>query len=434
MAFECLAGSPVFPRTSNASVLFAHANDPPPRISARRPELDRALDDVFEQALAKDPAERPETAGEIVDALRRGLERTGSIELPPPPPTGAAALGRDDEGTDAIVPSTPPAVPSRARGGRRTVVVAALAALGGAAVVAAAWLAFGGDDPAPTAGVAKDRPGLQYVGSSLDGPPGRPLDCRGRPPGPASPGCTVVQSALPGGTVVVPRNGVIRDWQVRGARGEMTLVVTRPREGGSFQVATSDTETVGSADVQSFDADVDVERGDLVGVHLTQGSGVGIRDGADGATTERWIPPLTGLNRKPDRRAGTGFDHEVLLRVGVLPGGAHRKPHQVAGRDAAALPAGKVLRRRSLRLEGKRIDFAVVQVGDQFAVDQFADGRRASRMDVAGMRPGAQVTVFVAALWSPQLAGLDLSYVNQGSAQVVQRSYAFDQSGFQLIR
>lgn len=36
MAFECLTGSVVFPRTSDASVLFAHASDPPPRISARR--------------------------------------------------------------------------------------------------------------------------------------------------------------------------------------------------------------------------------------------------------------------------------------------------------------------------------------------------------------------------------------------------------------
>jgi hypothetical protein len=50
------------------------------------------------------------------------------------------------------------------------------------------------------------------------------------------------------------------------------------------------------------------------------------------------------------------------------------------------------------------------------------------------MRPGVQVTGLVAGLWSPQQAGLDLSYVNEGSARVVQRSYAFDQTGFQLIR
>ena len=94
MAFECLTGTVVFPRSSNASVLFAHANDPAPRIGARRPELGDALDSLFDGALAKDPAERPATARELIQGIRRELERSGSVDLPAPSLVGAAALGQ----------------------------------------------------------------------------------------------------------------------------------------------------------------------------------------------------------------------------------------------------------------------------------------------------------------------------------------------------
>ncbi|HST42861.1 MAG TPA: serine/threonine-protein kinase, partial [Conexibacter sp.] len=92
MAFECLTGSVVFPRTSEAGVLFAQAHDPPPRIGARRPELGDGLDELFEHALSKQPSERPASARGLVAALRRALERSGTIELPAPSPIGAAAL------------------------------------------------------------------------------------------------------------------------------------------------------------------------------------------------------------------------------------------------------------------------------------------------------------------------------------------------------
>jgi serine/threonine-protein kinase len=430
MAFECLTGSVVFPRSSGASVLFAHANDPPPRIGARRPELGDALDDLFERALSKDPSERPATARELVEDIRRELERGGAIELPPPPPTGVGALERDAALTDSVALPIRAAAPSRI--GRRRAV--ALAAVGGAGVVAAAWLAFGGDDRKPVRAVSLDRPGLQYVGASLGGAPARPLDCRGRPPAASSPSCTIVQSALPGATVVVPKNGVIRHWEVRAARGELTLIVTRPREDGAFQVTTSSTELAGSADVQGFDTDIDVERGDRVGLRISPGAAVGVRAGVAGATTERWLPPLTGLGRPADRGAGTGFDRELLLRVGFLPGGHRRSPPQVTGSAAARLPSGRVRERRSVRLGRQTIDLALVQVGSTFALDKFAGSRRVARLGLPGMRPGAQVTLFLAAVWSPTEAGLDVSYVNQDSARVIQRTYAVTAKGFILVR
>jgi serine/threonine-protein kinase len=432
MAFECLTGTVVFPRTNDAAVLHAHADDPPPPASARRPELGAELDDLFAGALAKDPSARPKSAAAFVDAVRRRMERSGTIALSPPSPTGAAALAPRDATTDsALVPEQRAEPRPRRR-------VIALAALGGALAVAAAGLAFGlGDDDGEPASAAPatvpDQPGLRYVGSSLAGPPGRALDCLGRRPRPASPGCTVVQSALPGATVVVPEDGAIRRWAVRGARGELTLAVLRPREGGAFQVALSSTETAGSADVQWFDADMPVERGDLVGLRVTPGSGVGIRERA-GATTERWLPPVAGAVRPADRGPGSGFAHELLLRVGVQPGGQVEEPAEITGSEAERLSAGRALRRGEVPLDRRPLEIVLVRVGDGFALDQFAEGRRLVRAEVPGMRPGAHVARFEAAQWGPDGGGVDVSFVNPESARVVQFTYEVGDGVLRRIR
>ena len=71
--FECLAGSRPFERDSELSVVFAHLNEPPPRLSDLRPELPQAFDDVFATALAKSPDERYGTCGELVAAARAAL-------------------------------------------------------------------------------------------------------------------------------------------------------------------------------------------------------------------------------------------------------------------------------------------------------------------------------------------------------------------------
>ncbi len=427
MTFECLAGSVVFPRTSEVATLFAQANDPPPRIGARRPELGDGLDELFGRALAKDPSERPGSARELVDAVRRELERSGAIELPAPPLTGAPALSADTP-TDPEL-ARPPIAPAASRG-RRTVVLVALAALAGAAVVAGAWALFGAEDSTPASAAPADRAGLVYIGADLNGSPGRTLDCLGRRPAALSPACTVVQAGLPGARVVVPRNGTIRRWSVRGARGEVRLAILRPRDGGAFQIALSPTETVGSAEVQTFETDIEVERGDLVGLIPTRGSGLGVRTGVRGATTQRWIPPVPGVGRPADRGPGSGFDNELLLRVGIQPGGKRRATPQVTGAAAARLPAGRVVRAQRIAVAGRPSRLALVQVGGRFAVDQFTGGRRTARIDVPGLLPGAQIVLFEAAVWSPDQTGLDLAFINEGSARLVQTGYVGTRDGF----
>jgi len=71
--FECLAGSRPYERDSELSVVFAHLNEPPPRLSDFKPELPQALDDVFATALAKSPDERYATCGELIAAARAAL-------------------------------------------------------------------------------------------------------------------------------------------------------------------------------------------------------------------------------------------------------------------------------------------------------------------------------------------------------------------------
>ena len=78
--YECLAGEKPFARDSELSVVFAHLNEPPPRITDVRPELPAAFDEVFATALAKDPADRYPTCGELAAAARDGLR--GKVRRP----------------------------------------------------------------------------------------------------------------------------------------------------------------------------------------------------------------------------------------------------------------------------------------------------------------------------------------------------------------
>src|SRR5829696_162415 len=71
--YECLTGEPPFDRESELAVLYAHLNEPPPCPSASREDLPPALDEVVAAALAKEPADRPQSGGELASAARAAL-------------------------------------------------------------------------------------------------------------------------------------------------------------------------------------------------------------------------------------------------------------------------------------------------------------------------------------------------------------------------
>ncbi len=71
--FACLVGKPPFDNHREAMVLNAHIQDPPPKVSAVRPDVSSAVDDVIAKAMAKDPAERYTTCTEMMAGARVAL-------------------------------------------------------------------------------------------------------------------------------------------------------------------------------------------------------------------------------------------------------------------------------------------------------------------------------------------------------------------------
>ena len=97
VAFELLTGTRPYGRDSMTAEAAAHVNEPVPSASERRAGLPRAVDLVFQKAMAKRPQDRYRSAGEFVAALREAFEEPAepsTVVLPParapvPPPAGA---------------------------------------------------------------------------------------------------------------------------------------------------------------------------------------------------------------------------------------------------------------------------------------------------------------------------------------------------------
>jgi serine/threonine-protein kinase len=85
---ELLTGQLPFTGESTMAVLMAHVIQAPPRVSAVEPSLPSELDEPLLRMLAKDPDERPGSAGAALDGLERAAEaagialKTGPIFLP----------------------------------------------------------------------------------------------------------------------------------------------------------------------------------------------------------------------------------------------------------------------------------------------------------------------------------------------------------------
>jgi class 3 adenylate cyclase/tRNA A-37 threonylcarbamoyl transferase component Bud32/streptogramin lyase len=82
--FESLAGRPPFERETDVAVVFAHLKEPPPTLTAFRPELPEALNGVLERGLAKDPEDRYRTAGDLIADARAAVgDGHGAVVAPP---------------------------------------------------------------------------------------------------------------------------------------------------------------------------------------------------------------------------------------------------------------------------------------------------------------------------------------------------------------
>jgi hypothetical protein len=123
--FECLAGSPPYRRESEVAILWAHIRDDPPALSDVRAGLPSAADRVLAKALAKDPADRQQSCGELAAELRSAL--------------GETSLATSD------VPTVRRSAPQRPRPRLARFALAALACVAlGAGIASAVFLAAGG--------------------------------------------------------------------------------------------------------------------------------------------------------------------------------------------------------------------------------------------------------------------------------------------------
>jgi serine/threonine protein kinase len=87
VTYQLLTGTVPFERDQDIAVVYAHLSEPPPLLSARRPGLPTAADEVLARAMAKDPEKRYASCREFADALRQALR------LPPYISHGSAASG-----------------------------------------------------------------------------------------------------------------------------------------------------------------------------------------------------------------------------------------------------------------------------------------------------------------------------------------------------
>jgi serine/threonine-protein kinase len=72
--FECLTGHPPFRASTDAGLMYAHLQLPPPRVRDERLDLPDAIDEVIATALAKHLDDRQPSAGALAQEASRGLQ------------------------------------------------------------------------------------------------------------------------------------------------------------------------------------------------------------------------------------------------------------------------------------------------------------------------------------------------------------------------
>jgi YVTN family beta-propeller protein len=151
--YHTLAGSPPYQRETEEATLWAHLHDDPP---TEAPGVSERFEPVLTRALAKDPDDRFQSAG---DLGRAALAAAGRVPAPGPErlvAVGEAAPGDFQE--TVVSPDqahTAVAAPERTRGRKLLPWALAAVPIAGLAAVAAIVLGGGGDDGGGTTGTSQ---------------------------------------------------------------------------------------------------------------------------------------------------------------------------------------------------------------------------------------------------------------------------------------
>jgi hypothetical protein len=130
---HALTGQQPFAHRDPVMITYAHVSQPPPKLSERKPELPGGLDSIVARGMAKEPGERPESAGALIAAAalvlrtasyatqepaRRDLTAPESAPAPSKSPAPAdsspASLAVAAAPTPVAPTPVPPALPAEA--------------------------------------------------------------------------------------------------------------------------------------------------------------------------------------------------------------------------------------------------------------------------------------------------------------------------------
>jgi serine/threonine-protein kinase len=146
--YEMLCGEVPFADQEGWAVVSAQVNNAPPALTASRPDLPRAINDVLARAMAKTAEARYQSCRQFAEALRDGLGLVSPEAGPVSTPAAARPATPDPQATAA------PAPPKRTGTGRRRrpprhrryvpIVLPATAVLAAAAVTIAVLVPAGG--------------------------------------------------------------------------------------------------------------------------------------------------------------------------------------------------------------------------------------------------------------------------------------------------
>jgi serine/threonine protein kinase len=108
MLFEMLTGVVPFDDPSPLVVALQHLNRAPPRPRTLNPNLSPTTEGILHKALAKDPEERFQSAGELMSHLERALTSERGNVLPdvPLPPIPARSQRSDDDDDESLPTKT----------------------------------------------------------------------------------------------------------------------------------------------------------------------------------------------------------------------------------------------------------------------------------------------------------------------------------------
>ncbi|WP_349269906.1 protein kinase [Mycolicibacterium parafortuitum] len=170
LLYESMTGRAPFEAADVRQVWSAHMFAPPPRPSIMRRGISRAFDDVIARGMAKDPAERYATAGELGRAAAAALAAVDAAPAPEPaatPPSTRQFTQAQPTPTPTPAPMPPPPAPPARRFTRgQLALIGTIVVLFTAAVILALVLVFsGGKEPAPPRIAAPPQPSTQTSAS-----------------------------------------------------------------------------------------------------------------------------------------------------------------------------------------------------------------------------------------------------------------------------